>query len=313
MNEIGHLIKNDIISELTAPLQRAGIFYRVFARGKSLESIQKKLSSKREKYLSKGEKMQDILGIRIVLYFLEDVWIYYNYLKSSPDFLSESNTESDLQGIHDVGLLNDLTDKVFMPQRLNLVFKISNENYCKELEKDLESVLIPDDAKLIDYTYEIQLRTVLSEGWHEVEHDLRYKSINEDWWRYCSVESRMLNGIYASLETNERSMEHLFSNIAYKNYKNKDWDAMLRNHFRIRMQLKPLSQDIIDILNSKTRVAKCILRFERSRLFEALQKASIPLILNNIIFLINRIEIDDEAIKRLEPDPIRSILDKTTV
>lgn len=313
MNEIGHLIKNDIISELIAPLNKSGIFYRVFARGKSVESITRKLVSKREKYQSRGEKMQDILGIRIVFYFLEDVVIFYNHLKTSPDFIGESNTELDLQGIHDIENLKNLTDKVFMPQRLNLVFRISNESYCKELEKDLETVLAPDDAQLIDNTYEVQLRTVLSEGWHEVEHDLRYKSINEEWWNYCLQESRMLNGIYASLETNERAMEHLFSNIAYKNYKKRDWDAMLRNHFRIRLQLAELSKTIIDLLNRKKTVAKSILRFERSRLFAALQKMSIPLTLSNVVYLINRIEINDDEIRSMEPAPISSILDNAFI
>lgn len=309
MNEIGHLLKNDIVSELIAPLKKSGVFYRVFARGKSVESITRKLNSKREKYQARGEKMQDILGIRIVFYFLEDVVIFYNHLKTSPDFISESNTESDLQGIHDIELLNNLTDKVFMPQRLNLVFRISNDSYCKELEKDLESVLTPEDARLIDNTYEVQLRTVLSEGWHEVEHDLRYKSLNEEWWGYCQVESRMLNGIYASLETNERAMEHLFSNIAYKNYKKMDWDAMLRNHFRIRLQLTGLSENIKCLLNQNKLVAKSILRFERSRLFSALQSISIPLTLNNVVYLINRIEINDPKVRCLEPVPITSILD----
>ncbi|MBK7959276.1 MAG: hypothetical protein IPK03_14995 [Bacteroidetes bacterium] len=31
---------------------------------------------------------------------------------------------------------------------------------------------------LVDSTFEVQLRTILSEGWHEIDHDLRYKSIN---------------------------------------------------------------------------------------------------------------------------------------
>ena len=48
------------------------------------------------------------------------------------------------------------------------------ERHTEELQKELSNVDINEfDAALIDNTYEIQLRTVLSEGWHEVEHDLR--------------------------------------------------------------------------------------------------------------------------------------------
>ena len=312
MKEIGALIKKDIIEVLTIPLRKAGVFYRVFARGKSVDSIRQKLAHKREKYISKNEKMQDIIGIRIVFYFIEDVWIYYNYLKTKTTYVGESNSELELLDIPEIGPLKNTIDKVFMPQRLNLIFKISNEQYSKELLGDLESELSDEDIKLIDNTYEVQLRTVLSEGWHEVEHDLRYKSIDENWWNYCVYESRMLNGIYASLETNDRAMEHLFSNIAYKNYKQGDWDAMLRNHFRIRIQIGKLSEDLIELLNNNHKIAKNILKFERSNLFNVLQSLTLPLplTLNNIVFLINRLEFNDDNIKGLEPHPVSLLLDR---
>lgn len=74
--------------------------------------------------------------------------------------------------------LEKLTDKVFMPTRLNLIFRM--DDFCsRELVnvlKDIDGI----DSSLIDCTYEIQLRTVLSEGWHEVEHDLRYKCRTEN-------------------------------------------------------------------------------------------------------------------------------------
>ena len=51
-----------------------------------------------------------------------------------------------------------------MPERLNLVMRMT------PYEQDLFNTAVQeygDQAELIDATYEIQLRTVLSEGWHE--------------------------------------------------------------------------------------------------------------------------------------------------
>lgn len=70
---------------------------------------------------------------------------------------------------------------------------------------------------LIDETYEIQIRTILSEGWHEVEHDLRYKCKEE--WNNFQEESRLLNGIYATLESSEWAMLTLFEKLSYSQYK----------------------------------------------------------------------------------------------
>ncbi|WP_202796549.1 hypothetical protein, partial [Thermophagus xiamenensis] len=64
---------------------------------------------------------------------------------------------------------------------------------------------------MIDNTFEVQLRTILSEGWHEVDHSLRYKC-KDDWKDYPDQE-RLLNGIYAALETNDSTLKSLFREI----------------------------------------------------------------------------------------------------
>ena len=158
--------------------------------------------------------------------------------------------------------------------------------------EDLQNALKLLDCREIDFidnTYEVQLRSVLSEGWHEVEHDLRYKCKDDTWWDYCNEESRMLNGIYASLETNERALDYLFSRMAYKNYKNKDWRAMLQNHFRIKFMADSLSQDIKEIFTNNPDLAKFILKYEKSKLSDLLFHANcpFPLKMDNIIHLIN--------------------------
>ena len=291
--QLDFLIKG-ILEELSAPLNKAGFYYRVFSRSKSSHSIKKKLTAKKDIYTPEGKKLQDIIGIRFVFYFAEDVEIFANYLRNRQEFIDESNSTTDLKNASKTHqgdkLLNNLCDIVFMPNRLNLVFKMNNRQ-TKDLHNNLSGHNQEFDTQLIDNTYEIQLRTVLSEGWHEVEHDLRYKCRNAQWWDDCSEESRMLNGIYASLETNERALEHLFSKMAHKNYKKGDWQAMLRNHFRIKFIEESLSEEMHSFLTQNPSLAKFLLKYDKAELSQHLFKAngSYPLTMDNIIHLINEI------------------------
>lgn len=312
MNELNlQYIINSIASDVETPLKHSGIFYRIFSRSKSINSIKRKLNLKQGVYSSNGKKMQDIIGIRIVFYFLEDIDVFCSHLRSLPNFIDESNSYKELEQKGSVDGLEKLTDKVFMPTRLNLIFRM--DDFCsRELVnvlKDIDGI----DSSLIDCTYEIQLRTVLSEGWHEVEHDLRYKCRTEKWWNYCEVESRMLNGIYATLETSERAMETIFTSIALKNYKEKDWIAMIRNHLCIRLLDETLPDWMLDLLNSQKELSKGILKSSRSELLSILFKLSFPLKMENLIYLINRLFISNEEIRKKEDLIIKKQLDRIEI
>ncbi len=308
-------IVNDIKAEIEKPLQRSGIYYRIFARQKSDASIKKKMEEKADVYRADGKKMQDLIGLRIIVYFREDVELIHDYFKNHfPNYLETSDTNEDIAKAesHD-SILGVLRDKVFMPTRLNLIIRM--DEYCS---KNLSEGLYAEDinTSLIDNTYELQLRSVLSEGWHEVEHDLRYKTRNDEWWTHCETESRMLNGIYATLETSERAMEQVFSSIAYKNYKSKDWSAMIRNHFKIRITGQ-MSDGLRQMFNDNIRLSKAVFRFRRDVLIGKLMKlnTTYPLTIDNVIYLISRMSDSiDPIIKNeiigMEPRHIRMTLDK---
>ena len=313
MNELNYIISS-ILGDLRKVLDNAGIYYRIFARQKSNSSIQKKLAVKAETYEKEGKKMQDIIGIRIVLYFMDDVEIINDFLHRMPGYMEDSDSHKDIKKISEkIEELDNLDDKIFMPTRLNLIFRME-EQLTAELQKELDNVSIGDfDANLIDNTYEIQLRTVLSEGWHEVEHDLRYKTKKELWWNDCDIESRMLNGIYATLETSERAMSHIFSTIAYKNYRNKEWDAMLRNHLRLHTQDLHLSPKIVNVLTEDAELAKSLFRIERKEVIDTLLNfgTAYPLKMDNLVFLINRLlPYPSEMLKQMENRVIKELLDK---
>ena len=131
-------------------------------------------------------------------------------------------------------------------------------------------------------------------------------------WDYCREESRMLNGIYASLETTEASMRSLFDNIAYKNLKHHDWVAMLRNKYCIRFEDESLSEDVGDLLSADNAfLGKELYKFRRGNLFLLLRSlpTRMPRKMDNIVFLINRARMKDERLISLEPLPISNLLD----
>ena len=182
--------KKEILSEYVAPtvvpalekqisdtLKRAGIYHRIFSRAKTPASILEKIQRKRYP-TEEGKILQDIIGIRIALYFVDDLAICRQIIEK---IFKSVGTEA-----------TELNPNIFAPERLNIVCKIP---------EDLISYFRPDlwSSFPIDSTFEVQIRTVFSEGWHEIEHDVRYKSESD--WNAQPDLSRNLNGILATLET----------------------------------------------------------------------------------------------------------------
>ena len=185
---------NEIIEEIKGVLQKSGLYFRIFGRVKSGPSIEEKI--KRKGYRIDGKHMQDIIGVRITLYFSDDVLLCQKIIEQSYDVVDISKTTAE--------------PEKFCPERLNLVCsmrdKISDQ-FDNSIWKEYP----------IDKTFEVQIRTVFSEGWHEVEHDIRYKSI-ADWSEYPEL-SRNLNGVFATLETCDWAMLSIINNLAYQQYK----------------------------------------------------------------------------------------------
>ena len=183
----------------------------------------------------------------------------------------------------------------------------------------LESIPDGDDITLetnspipIDQTIEIQIRTVLSEGWHEVEHDLRYKCSDD--WKEVPEKRRTLNGTLGALETAEWAMMSLFDGLAYHHYRAKGWEAMLRHKFRLRLQDGSLlHEDIHRLLTDDTDLAKRLWRADRARLLKrvACSGLEIPWTFDNLVHVICAVEeIDHAALSGLRPGFIARRLDE---
>lgn len=287
----GNKVLRDVVTDLESVLNKCGIMYHVFYRTKSIMSIKNKLEKKAEEYRRKNKKMQDLLALRITLYFTDDVEIVHNYLRSQSNFDSESVDEAEV-------------DK-FCPKRLNLVMRVPDK-----LQQDMNAARKESDYEdLIDDTYEVQIRTILSEGWHEVEHDLRYKCKEE--WDEFKEESRLLNGIYATLESSEWSMLTLFDRLSYSQYKNKAWSSMLRNKMRVRFADKGLSEDLCNYLLDNNDTAKLLYRANRTKILKLVmdKNFSYPLTYDTVLHLINHIIVKDKKLAIFEDKILKQDMD----
>jgi ppGpp synthetase/RelA/SpoT-type nucleotidyltranferase len=285
-------VADSLRREIEQELMSLGLLCRVFGRGKSLVSLRAKLESTPGKYTPGGKLVQDAIGLRVVVYFPEDVQIVERILrlKFECDDLSSN--------------IDRPTDSVFSVSRYNLIFRLPSAYF-----RDVEA---PSAELPVDRAFEVQIRTILSEGWHEVEHDLRYKR-KHDWVEHDDL-SRGLNGVVATLETAEWSMRKIFDDLAYKQYKSRKWDAMLHSSLRMRIS-SPLTSNVENYIDENKDVARKIIRIKRADVFYALFKLAprIPLTADNLVFTWNRISIKDESLTRLTPRIILETMDSSNV
>ena len=292
MNESAKIldgIAQRLESLLGKQLNNCGLMFRLFSRVKTTSSLAHKMRIKGEKYRSGKSLIQDMIGLRIVAYFQDDVEALATYF-SYGEAVGSS--------------IDELNSSTFCPQRLNLTCPIP-----EALVSDFRQALPAEYAPYIDNTYEIQIRTVFSEGWHEVEHDLRYKCKAD--WEQCEPYSRVLNGLIATLETAEWNMKMLFDQMAHTNMQTKNYRAMLRNKMHLRLQGEDFSEEVSDFLRQHPEVAERVLKADRLVILLALlnHTKSIPLTYDMLLFLINRIEQISEELQTLEPQETQSLLD----
>lgn len=124
------------------------------SRIKSWESVEDKLIKKPDRY-GKVEDLSDILGIRVICYFLSQVDDAAEVVKRIFDVDYEHSEDKRLS----------ISPDVFGYLSLHI--------QCS-LKKDMG---YPEE--LTDLEFEIQLRTILQHAWAEIEHDLGYKTVLE--------------------------------------------------------------------------------------------------------------------------------------
>ena len=268
----------EVVETIESKLNYVGLMFRLFSRVKSQYSIKKKIDSNH--LYGNGKKLQDIIGIRIVLYFNDDIETVRKII--SNHFVECTKDAS----------IDKIKNEEFKALRFNIVYALN--------EDDIKRLKLNDEEKLyIDTTFELQIRTILSEGWHEVEHDLRYKCKTD--WDNFDCYSRRLNGVYASLETSEWTMIKIFDDMAYNHYKNSELSAMFRQKFRLRFTDSVLNNDISKVFELDKELIKKFFRLNRSELIidMSIKGFYYPMTLNNLIYFANITKIKNESILNL--------------
>ena len=265
-----------VTEDIERKLNEIGIMYRIFSRVKSEKSLTKKIQN--DQAYGKTKKIQDLIGVRVITYFPDDISIVHEIASAIFKELQKDNS------------IDEHNNTIFKPIRYNIIYKSPEEIYVST-----------ENRLKIDDTFELQIRTVLSEGWHEVEHDLRYKR-KEDWID-LDDHSRKLNGVYATLETSEWTILKIFEDLSYSHYKKNNWESMLRHKFRLKIDETEITSCLKEIFDHNNALAKKFFRIERKKLVERMREYNypFPLSLNNIIFFYNTVEIRDVKITAITP------------
>jgi hypothetical protein len=104
-------------------------------------------------------------------------------------------------------------------------------------------------------------------------------------------------------------MRKIFDDLAYRNYKSGKWPEMLHN--RIRMRAEPqLSPQICEIFDDDREIAKAIFRIDRTAVIFLLNtiRPSLPINLDNIVYVWNYLNLKEEKIIKLTPPFIIDLL-----
>lgn len=188
------LLRKDLHDCVEKILQNYAIYFRLSSRVKQQESLQKKLNDKKKNYGENGKKLQDVIGLRVVLYFSDDIPIVKKILVKRFNFKQKDSRE-DKPDPHHFGV-----------ECQNLIFALG-ETYGKRFENP--------NQQYIDSTFEVQLRTVFSDGWHEIEHDFRYKGTDKKELENMPNEiNRSMNSVMGSLHMCDWAMFKLVEEIS---------------------------------------------------------------------------------------------------
>lgn len=276
----------DFCEHLTDAIQEifrsCGLYFRIFSRVKSTKSIAEKITRRQYGTESNPKKLQDLVGIRVVLYYYDDLSICRDIMESTFQMIDQWSR-------------TNRTANEFKATKINGVFRFPAE-YFSLYKRELWDLPI-------DTTFEVQFRTVFFEGWHEIEHDMRYKSLlsDEQYWKGSEELSRILNCVLANLELSDWSLVQLFDQLSYNHYKNSNWELMLKSKFRIHIDDNSvLHPDIVAVFNRNPEIAKQFLKCSRKDLIRELLKLdTLNLNYNLIIKLLNNRSVHNSEIKEI--------------
>lgn len=202
---------NEISSTISDKLQAEDLKYSIKKRIKSLES----LNAKKQGLIRKGYKqtqlIRDLLGLRFVVPFLEDVERVVDVVRETFNVVEiERKSEA-------------LSYREFAYDSVHMEISLENKN-----------------INLPEFCYpscEIQIRTILQDAWAEIEHQVVYKS-NVEYPDNQSIRKKM-----AALNANLALSDMIFQEIRDKQQEMESW-----GHERFKELQKRAKEVSIDSL-----------------------------------------------------------------
>lgn len=227
--------------------------------------------------------LQDAIGIRVALYFDDDVALVKKILRSQ-FHCREVDSQEDFPKPDSFSAVRD-----------NLIFDVPID------QARIFRSAYSDPA--IDTTFEVQIRTILSEGWHEVDHDMRYK--NKGLWQEDPALERALNALLATLWTCDRALREVIEELAWKRYKAGDAAGAVLLKFRLRFVDAAVRKDMIDWLARDDRRLRALFRSDRSKLLRVLADCDDcpPITVTNILIMVSvlqgQLSLDSEHVSEI--------------
>lgn len=132
------IVEQDLKRIISDRLEQCGLYYRCFSRIKTASSMAHKFALK--DYGAENKKLQDLVGVRINLYFDDDVEICQNIVENTFDVIGWSTSER--------------SEEEFKPTKLNGVCRLP-EYLRSEISTETWDMYIDD-------TFEIQIKTMFS-------------------------------------------------------------------------------------------------------------------------------------------------------
>lgn len=129
-------------------------FHLIEARTKSIDSFSEKIARKEYKYTNPLEEILDLAGIRIIVYYVDDV--------EKIEEILNKEFEIDIENSLDKGKLLKINE-----------FGYQSVHYIISLTKNRKN--LSEWRKFSNFKAEVQIRTVLQHSWASISHELEYK------------------------------------------------------------------------------------------------------------------------------------------
>lgn len=159
-------------------------FHTVEHRAKTVDSFVEKSSRPGKTYQIPLEEITDLAGVRVILYYQEDVQKVYDLLQAEFAVDKERSTDKS----------NDLAVDQFGYTSIHVVAKLSHSRNS-----------LPEWLICEGLVAEIQVRTVLQHAWASISHALQYNSEEEIPREY----RRRLMRLAGLLELTDQEFSHL--------------------------------------------------------------------------------------------------------